>query len=65
MVALGGALGSVGRYGVGLALARYESFPLGTLLANVLSSLLIGFCGGVFGGDQKSCPTALFLMVGF
>ncbi len=65
MVALGGALGSVGRYGVGLALARYESFPLGTLLANVLGSLLIGFCAGVFGGDQKSRPTALFLMVGF
>ena len=40
MVALGGALGSVGRYGVGLALTRYEAFPIGTLLANILGSLL-------------------------
>jgi len=65
MVALGGALGSVGRYGVGLALARYESFPIGTLMANVLGSLLIGFCAGLFEGDQKSRPAALFLMIGF
>ena len=51
MVALGGALGSVGRYGVGLALARYEAFPIGTLLANILGSLLIGVCAGMFEGD--------------
>ena len=65
MVALGGALGSVGRYGVGLALARYEAFPIGTLLANILGSLLIGVCAGMFEGDQKGQPAALFLMVGF
>ena len=33
MVALGGALGSVGRYGIGLSLARFSAFPVGTLLA--------------------------------
>ena len=65
MVALGGALGSVGRYGVGLALTRYEAFPIGTLLANILGSLLIGVCAGMFEGDQKGRPAALFLMVGF
>ena len=65
MVALGGALGSVGRYGVGLALARYEAFPIGTLLANILGSLLIGVCAGMFEGDQKGRPAALFLMIGF
>ena len=65
MVALGGALGSVGRYGVGLALARYEAFPIGTLLANILGSLLIGVCAGMFEGDQKGRSAALFLMIGF
>ena len=65
MVALGGALGSMMRYGVGLALARYEPFPIGTLLANILGSLLIGVCAGMFEGDQKGRPAALFLMIGF
>ena len=64
MIALGGALGSVGRYGVGLALTRYEVFPIATLLANILGSLLIGVCAGMFEGDQRR-PAALFLMVGF
>ena len=65
MVALGGALGSVGRYGIGLALARFSAFPVGTLLANVLGSLVIGLCVGVFDAEQRSRPTGLFLMVGF
>ena len=38
-VALGGALGSVARYLVGLAVA----FPLGTLTVNVIGSFAIGF----------------------
>ena len=49
----------------GLALARYEAFPIGTLLANILGSLLIGVCAGMFEGDQKGRPAALFLMIGF
>ena len=65
MVALGGALGSVGRYGIGLALARFSAFPVGTLLANVLGSLVIGICVGLFDAEQRSRPTGLFLMVGF
>ena len=65
MVALGGALGSVGRYGIGLALVRFSSFPVGTLLANVLGSLVIGLCAGLFDAEQRSRPMGLFLMVGF
>ncbi|HJN89714.1 MAG TPA: fluoride efflux transporter CrcB [Verrucomicrobiota bacterium] len=65
MVALGGALGSVGRFGLGQALARYEAFPYGTLLANVLGSLVIGCCAGLFSDDQKYSSPGLFLMVGF
>lgn len=44
-IALGGALGAVCRYGVNLwAVGRFgDGFPLGTLLVNVLGSLLLGF----------------------
>lgn len=43
MVALGGAVGSVARYGCTLAAARLvPGFPAGTLAVNVLGSVLIG-----------------------
>lgn len=44
LVALGGALGSVARYGVGVAVARAlgAGFPWGTLLVNVAGGVLIG-----------------------
>lgn len=44
LVAVGGAAGSVARYGVGLAAARWFglAFPWGTLFVNVLGGLLIG-----------------------
>ncbi|MDP2227585.1 MAG: fluoride efflux transporter CrcB [Moraxellaceae bacterium] len=43
-IALGGALGSLSRYGVVTAMQRSfpSAFPQGTLLVNVLGSLLIG-----------------------
>ena len=43
LVFIGGGLGSVARYWIGLKLNNFESgIPFGTLLANVLGSLLIG-----------------------
>ena len=44
LVALGGALGSVARYGVGVAAARMFGlgFPWGTLIVNVLGGLAMG-----------------------
>jgi CrcB protein len=43
LVFIGGGLGSVARYWIGLKLNYFESgIPFGTLLANVLGSLLIG-----------------------
>ncbi len=42
VVALGGAIGSMLRYGLGL-LANLPAWPIGTWLANVAGSFLIGF----------------------
>ena len=44
LVALGGAVGSVARYGVGVAAARWfgPAFPWGTLAVNVIGGLAIG-----------------------
>jgi CrcB protein len=48
-VAIGGALGSVGRFWLGgLVAARFgETFPLGTLFVNVTGSFLIGLIGAL------------------
>jgi len=47
LVFLGGGFGSVARYWIGVKLNNFESgIPFGTLLANVLGSLLIGIILG-------------------
>ncbi len=50
LVALGGALGSVTRYLVGVATLRNfgPAFPWGTLAVNLIGGLLIGACAGFF-----------------
>ncbi|MBL8629182.1 MAG: fluoride efflux transporter CrcB [Rhodospirillaceae bacterium] len=47
-VAVGGAIGSVARYGVGqwAASAMGSAFPWGTLIVNVVGSFIIGAVGG-------------------
>jgi len=42
MVALGGALGAMTRYGVSLSLPYKSGFPYATFTVNLLGSLLIG-----------------------
>jgi CrcB protein len=42
LVALGGAVGAVARYGVGLWAVRFEAAPWGTWVANAVGCLLIG-----------------------
>lgn len=68
-VALGSALGGVGRYGMGLAVARWlgDSFPWGTLLINILGSFVIGFFGALTlpqGVMPAPANLRLFVMVG-
>ncbi len=63
LVALGGALGSVGRY---LVSRCFETtFPWGTLTVNILGSLLIGVLMGMLAKGSLSPEMKLLLVTGF
>lgn len=69
-VAIGGAIGSMARYGVSIAALRLwgVTFPWGTLLINVVGSFIIGFFGRltISGGPFPASPgLRTFVMIGF
>ncbi len=69
-VALGGALGSMGRYAVsGLVAGGFgETFPWGTLVVNVVGSFIIGFFATLTAPDGRffvGGTTRQFVMTGF
>ncbi len=62
-VGLGGFLGSILRYGVGLwSMKASAGFPVGTTLVNLLGSLIIGFLVGMAVKDDQ--PVYWFAVVG-
>jgi CrcB protein len=67
-IALGGALGSVARFAsTEWAQSRWPStFPWGTLLVNVLGSLIIGMLAAMTESGRWPLPTTVrqFLMIG-
>ncbi|HZZ89437.1 MAG TPA: fluoride efflux transporter CrcB [Caulobacteraceae bacterium] len=67
-IALGGALGSMARYGCSSLAASWfgETFPWGTLIVNVAGSAAIGFFATLTGPDGRVvAPDARqFVMVG-
>lgn len=68
-IAIGGALGSVARYGCSDLAARAfgETFPWGTLLVNVFGSFVIGAFATLTGPDGRwmVAPDArVFVMIG-
>lgn len=70
-VAIGGALGSVARFGVnGLVSERFgATFPWGTLFINVTGSFVIGFLGALSVPEGRMSPqsrvfAAQFFMTG-
>lgn len=68
LIALAGGLGALSRYGITLGLSRAlgPAFPFGTLTANVLGCLLIGFLiGADISGDLVPRALRLPLTVGF
>ena len=63
-VALGGALGAVGRYAISLIPVKTE-FPVLTLITNIIGAVLIGFIVGVVSNkNDVSNNTVLFWKTG-
>lgn len=54
-IALGGALGSVGRYLVSMHVDRFftSAFPWGTMVCNVAGCIIIGFFAEMISGDRR------------
>jgi CrcB protein len=68
-VALGGAIGTVGRFWLSGVVARTigETFPWGTLIINVAGSFVIGFFGALTGPDGRifvGTNARQFVMIG-
>lgn len=68
VVALGGAIGSVGRYWVALFFASVsKNLPVGTIIINIIGSFAIGFFGSLtlsHGKFPAPEPVRIFFMVG-
>ncbi len=63
-VALGGAVGAIGRYAISLIPIKTE-FPVLTLITNLVGAILIGFIVGFIGDrDETSKNTLLFWKTG-
>lgn len=68
-IAVGSALGGVGRHWCGVMAARFlgETFPWGTLIVNIVGSLIIGFFATIAGPDGRlfvGTTARQFVMVG-
>jgi fluoride exporter len=68
-IAIGGAIGSVARYGCSQLIANWfgQTFPWGTLLVNILGSFIIGFFASLTGPDGRlmvAPDMRLFVTVG-
>jgi CrcB protein len=66
LVGCGGFVGSVARYGLSVSTQRFSSgWPLGTIAANVIGSLLIGIITGLSVRGAMSPEVRLTLATGF
>ena len=67
LVALGGAIGACGRYGLSLLTTKFfgAAFAWGTLIANLAGCFLIGLIFGLATRDIVSAPFKLFFVTGF
>lgn len=64
-VALGGALGSLGRWQLGILFKQWiPGVPAGTFAANVVAGLIIGFVTGLDLASPLQPQVKLFLAVG-
>ncbi len=66
LLAAGGAIGTVGRYAVSGLTHKYidGAFPYGTLMVNILGSLIIGFLWGTWETANISSQLRTFIFIG-
>lgn len=64
LIALGGALGALARYGIGLAIGT-RSFPWATFTVNVTGAFALGYVLAAVGTDRWSTTWVLATTVGF
>ncbi|MFM1918766.1 MAG: hypothetical protein RLZZ303_400 [Candidatus Hydrogenedentota bacterium] len=67
-IALGGAAGSLSRYGLGLAIQHWlpSQFPFATMVVNLLGCFLFGVVAGLVERGNLVSPAAeMALLVGF
>ena len=66
VIALGGAIGSVLRAWLAVAVARITGpqFPWGTILINILGSFVIGLVGSLTAHSTRYVELRAFIMVG-
>lgn len=68
LVGAGGAIGAMGRYGIGIIVggAWHGPFPLGTITVNIIGSLLMGLLIGLLARytPEWQASARLFLAVG-
>lgn len=61
-VAIGGAIGSMARFGVGnLVSQKFETFPMGTLVINITGSFVIGILAALTEADARMTPQSRVL----
>jgi CrcB protein len=68
LIAVGGAVGSLARYGTQMAFDRptvRSGFPIGTLIANLLGCLLVGYIHGLLADKVLREEMRFLLVVGF
>jgi CrcB protein len=67
LIFLGGGLGSLARFGVSMGVKQFPAtaFPVATLLANVLSCLVIGISLYFFAEKLGDNNLRMFIVVGF
>ena len=57
-IALGGAIGAMGRYAISLIPIK-TSFPLLTLLTNIVGAVAIGFIVGIVNSREDISPNTV------
>ena len=66
LVFLGGGLGSMARYGIAHFLSDYKHiFPIATLIANILSCVLLGYLMGLHFKSGLENHYRFLIMTGF